>query len=1017
MSFRYFVFWLVCAIAVCPASGQGLAEISGSVRDASGAVVPGADVVVANESRGVHLSLKTSEAGVFDAPSLVPAPGYTVTVDKQGFAPYQVKDIELQVGENVNVPAQLSVSVAATQVQVEGTAPLVDETKADVSQVVDSQQILDLPINGRRVDTFVLLTPAVTNDGIYGLLTFRGVANGNTFLVDGNDTTDQFWVENAGRTRTVSQLSQDAVQEFQVVSANFSAEYGRAMGGVVNTVTRSGTNDLHGTAFWFFRNQDFDARDAFSAINGHDVRNQRGASLGGAIKKDKLFYFFNTDLTNRNFPISSSIIKAGIVNTATEQWIGCGAPATPAQCSAINGLLPRFFGVLPRTVTSDLGFGRIDYHLSDRNTISASMNYMHWTSPNGIATGAAVTTGSAISGNGDSAARVREGKLAWTGVPTSNFVNEFRFGWLTDRQTDDVNPALTGAGLGFLYLSVQSQQIGSTYYIPRVEPNENRYQFADSASWTKGAHTIKFGADIATTDDYSYFIQYANGYYTYQTVTNFALDYSGNTTGVKNWQSYEQAVGNPVVDTRINDYGFYVQDQWRVTSQLTFNYGARYEYEHIPQPTHCNQIYTQTCHINSPGTDLMPRLGIAYQANNKTVLRAGYGMFYSRMAGATLQDLYSNNAVTTSTFTLAGTQANQLAVGPTFPNILSAVPSGINVAATSIQFAAPNLKIPYSEQGTVAIEHEIVPGVALTASYIWSRGVDLYSIRDLNLPVLGSTSFTYAIDNASGQQVGSYTTPVYTGSRPDGRFSGIYQDENGVTSFYNAFTLQINKRFSHGLQAALAYTWSHEIDDGQSYGQNTPNLFLSNANNWLLNGNYKADKGNGLEDQPQRLVFSWVWMPTFTHRSGVFAKYFVNNWELSSITTINSSRPYASPTIKVNDTPVPGMFSNFTINGSGLSSRVPFLPVNSVWQPAMYRTDARISKIIPIEEQYKLYISFEMFNVSNSWSPTAMSSQEYTEAKGAITQTPGAYGVGTSDGLFPDGTEARRMQLSARFTF
>jgi hypothetical protein len=733
--------------------------------------------------------------------------------------------------------------------------------------------------------------------------------------------------------------------------------------------------------------------------------------------KDKLFYFFNADLTNRNFPLDSSIIKAGVVNTATEQWVGCGLPATPAQCSAINGLLPRFFGVLPRTVTSDLGFGRIDYHLSDRNSISLSGNYMHWTSPNGIQTGTAVTTGGAISSNGDSAARVREGKLAWTGIPSPTFVNEFRFGWLTDRQTDDINPALTGSGLGSLYLSVQSQQIGSTYYIPRVEPNEQRFQFADSASWTKGAHTIKFGADIATTEDYSYFIQYADGYYTYQTVTPFAQDYSGNTTGVKNWQSYEQAIGNPVVDTRINDYGFYLQDQWRITPKLTFNYGARYEYEQIPQPKVCNPIYTQTCHINSPGTDLMPRLGIAYRLDDKTVVRAGYGMFYSRMAGATLQDLFSNNGVTTSTFTLTSTQANQVAVGPAFPNILSAVPSGLNVAATSIQFAAPNLKIPYSEQGTLAIERQIAPDVSLTASYIWSRGIDLYSIRDLNLPALSQTNFTYTIDDANGNQVGTYSTPVYLGSRPDGRFSGIYQDENGVTSFYNAFTLQINKRFSHGLQAALAYTWSHEIDDGQSYGQNTPNLYLSSATNWLLNGNYKADKGDGLEDQPQRLVFSWVWMPTFTHRSGVFAKYFVNNWELSSIMTINSSRPYANPTIKVNDTPVPGMFSNFTINGSGLSSRVPFLPENSIWQPAMYRADARISKIIPIAEPYKLYISFEIFNLSNSWSPTAMSSQEYTEAKGVLTLTPGAYGVGTSDGLFPDGTEARRMQLSARFTF
>ena len=187
------------------------------------AVVPGAQVVISNPSRGIHLVLTASDGGVFDAPSLAPASGYEVTVNKAGFAEYAVKDIDLPVGRNVGLTVTLAVGTTVTQVNVESVAPLVDDTKTDVSQVVNSREIIDLPINGRRVDTFVLLTPGVTNDGNYGLLTFRGVANGNTFLVDGNDTTDQFWVENAGRTRTVSQLSQDAVQEFEVVSSNFSA--------------------------------------------------------------------------------------------------------------------------------------------------------------------------------------------------------------------------------------------------------------------------------------------------------------------------------------------------------------------------------------------------------------------------------------------------------------------------------------------------------------------------------------------------------------------------------------------------------------------------------------------------------------------------------------------------------------------------------------------------------------------------------------------------------------------------
>jgi hypothetical protein len=1025
---------VLCAAACLSAAvalGQagGLGEISGTVRDSSGAVVPGAQVLVLNASRGVHITLTASDGGVFDVASLEPASGYEVTVNKTGFTEYDVKNVDVAVGRNVGLAVTLTVGATVTQVQVEGVAPLVDDTKTDVSQVVDSREIVDLPINGRRVDTFVLLTPAVTNDGIYGLLTFRGVANGNTFLVDGNDTTDQFWVENAGRTRTVSQLSQDAVQEFEVVSSNFSAEYGKASGGIVNAVTRSGTNDLHGTAFWFFRNQDLEALDAFTpaGVYPKDTRNQRGFSIGGPIKKNKLFFFLNGDFTNRDFPLQSSIIKAGIVDSTNEVWLGCGAPATAAQCSAINGLLPRFFGAFPRTVTSDLGFARIDYHLSDNNTLSASFNYMHWLSPNGIQTGSVVTTGGAISSNGNSVARVREGRVSWTSVPSSSLVNEARFGWLNDRQSDDINPALTGSGTGDLYLSVQAQQIGSTYYLPRVEPNEYRYEFADNASWTHGKHIVKFGTDIASTRDYSYFIQYANGYYTYQTVTNFALDYSSPgsaTSGTpgKHWQSYEQAIGNPTVNTTIGDYDFYLQDQWRVNPKLTLNYGARYEYSHIPQPPKCNPDYPDTCHINSPTTNLMPRLGVAYSLNDKTVLRAGYGMFYARVAAATLQDLYTGNGVNTTTFNLAATSTTQFAAGPVFPNILSAVPSGASVSAASIQFTDPNWKTPYSEQATFALERQVTHDVSLTASYIWSRGVQLYGERDLNLPPLSSTTENYAIDNASGTQVGGFATPIYlvyspTQSRPDGRYGAVVQDENGVTSSYNALAVQVRKRFVQGLQADLAYTWSHEIDDGQGYGQASQTIFMSSASSWLYNGNYKADKGNGLEDQRQRFVLSWVWAPTITHRIGAFYKYVVNNWQLSSITTINSQRPYGNATIKVNDTPVPGMFSNFTINGSGLSSRVPFLPANAIYQPAFYREDARLSKVIPFGDRYKLYLNFEAFNVSNSWSPTAMSSQEYTEKGGVLTLTPGAYAVGTSDGYFPDGTEARRLQVSARFTF
>jgi hypothetical protein len=381
-----------------------------------------------------------------------------------------------------------------------------------------------------------------------------------------------------------------------------------------------------------------------------------------------------------------------------------------------------------------------------------------------------------------------------------------------------------------------------------------------------------------------------------------------------------------------------------------------------------------------------------------------------------IDNLFTNNGVLQTAITLNNTIPAQVAAGPVFPNALATAPTGGSLAASSLQFLDPHLRTPYSEQGTVAIERQIVTDLVLTASYIWSRGVQLYGVRDLNLPQLSSTNFTYTIADASGNPTGSYATPMYLGNRPDPRYGAIYQDENGVNSYYNALTVQLRKRFSHGLMADLSYTWAHEIDDGQSTGSGA--LFFSSANNWLYNGNYKADKGSGSLDQRHRVVFSFVWAPTITHRDGAFFKYVVNNWQLSSITSLQSGRPYGSPTVRVTDTPVAGMFSNFSLDGSGLNGRVPFLPVNAIYTPPQYHSDVRLSKIIPIQERVKLYLNFEAFNISNSWAATGFTStQAYSEAKGVLTATPQLLYIPSSDGGFPDGTQARRMQVGARVVF
>ncbi|HXS93055.1 MAG TPA: TonB-dependent receptor [Candidatus Limnocylindrales bacterium] len=1015
---------LLCVSALAFGQAAGVAGISGVVHDASGAVVPGAKVTISSTAQGTLRTLTTNSDGVFTAPGLPPGSGYSVNVSATGFSPYDVKNVQLQVGQNLDLKVTLAVGQATTQVEVTGTAPLIEDTKTDVSGVVGDLEIRDLPINGRRVDSFVLLEPGVTNDGTFGLLSFRGVAGQNSFLVDGNDTTEQFYNENAGRTRIAAQISQDAVQEFQVVSSNYSAEYGRAMGGIVNTVTKSGGNNFHGTAFWFYRSTGFNARDPFSTFVPSEKRNQIGGTFGGPIVKDKLFFFLSTEVTRRNFPMVSSL-NTTAVNPTTRTWNGCGTGTgtlpTAAQCAAINALLPRFYGVIPRQLNQELYFGKLDYRLNDRNTLSASFNFLHSLSPNGIQTAASSTSGSALTSNGDDAVTVRNGRLQWTMVPNSAFVNEFHFGIATDRQADTFDNAELGQGLGYLQVSVNGTQLGPANYLPRIEPSERRLQFQDNATWTKGKHTIKFGADIASTYDYVYFISNFYGSYTYQTVNAFALDFSGGGSG-KNWQSYAQTLGTGPVDYTIKDLGFYLQDSWRATDRLTLNIGARYEYAVLPQPKICNHDYTETCHLDSSPLNLAPRLGLAYRLNDKTVLQAGFGIFHSRFQGGTIDNLFTTgNGIYQSSISLAATQAPQLAAGPTFPNALPAVPAAATASTINLQYLAPGFKTPYSEQGNIGIQRELTHDLALDVQYLWSRGIQIMGIRDMNLPVLGNQSFTYIINDLNGNPVSSYTTPVYTGTRPDKRYAGVYRDENGVVSFYNGLAVHATKRFSHGLQAQVSYTWSHEIDDGQSNAQSTNNLFGSNANYWTINGNYRANMSSGALDQRHRAAISWIWAPTFTKRTGAFYRYVVNNWQLSSITTLASGRPF-TVSLKDNDStsalPVPGMFSNFNLSGSGLTNVVPFLPYYSQYFPPKYNTDARLSKVLPFGESghKQLYLNWEVFNISNSWTPTSISSfQAYTELKGIITPTP--LGAGSADGGFPDGTQARRMQISARFIF
>src|SRR5580658_4202098 len=678
---------IVAASQVWAQASGGQSGIAGTVKDSSGAVVPNAKVVISRATQGELRSISTNSSGVFSAPALLPGPGYKVAVTASGFAPYELKDIDLQVGQSVNLTIDLSVGQTATSVEVVAASEVLEDTKTDVSQVVGTREIMELPINGRRVDSFVLNTPGVTNDATFGLLTFRGVAGNNSFLLDGNDNTEQFYDENAGRTRIQSQISADAVQEFQVVSSNVSAEYGRAMGGVVNTVTKSGTNQFHGTAFYFLRSTGFDARDPFATfslptgqvvgINPSEHFLQTGGTVGGPIVKNKLFLFLSADITRRNFPFVDSQIKVGVLDPVNQVFVGCAAPATVAQCNAINALLPRFFGTIPRTAKNDLYFGRMDYHLSEKNTFATSFNFLRWISPNGIQTGLSSTVGAGITGNGDDFVTLRNGSASWTYVPNGSIVNNFRYGLYTDREADGYDNAELGGGLGFLDVAVGGVQLGPPTYLPRVQPMETRNQFADDLSWSRGKHLMKFGVDIARTSDFVNSISPRYGSYTYLTPTTFAEDYTNPTMG-KNWSAYSQTFGNPAITYAIKEIGFYAEDQWRVTDKLTVTLGVRYDHSIAPTPTVVNPDWPETATIHTGALNLAPRVGIAYRIDKKTVVRAGFGTYFARLLSGMVEDTLEGQGLFQQAVSLTGTNATQLAGGPSLPNTLAAPPSGLS---------------------------------------------------------------------------------------------------------------------------------------------------------------------------------------------------------------------------------------------------------------------------------------------------------------------------------------------------
>ena len=549
---------------------------------------------------GTDRVLTTDGAGRFAAPYM-PVGAYSIQAESQGITPITRTGLLLTVGATLDITLDLVPTGLQQQVSVVTEAPFLLTSQTEVSTTLNSLAIENLPVNGRRWENFVLLTPGTTNDGTFGLVSFHGIVGVfNNVMVDGADNNQAFFSEERGRTRISYAISQESIREFQVNNSNFSAEFGRAAGGVVNAVTRSGTNDVHGSAFYYLRDRNFLAQDPFAHAQNQakppERRHQFGGWLGGPIARDKVFFFTSYDQQKRNFPVTV------LPNGGQNFYLNSTAPAAATQTAV--SYLQSLTGQFPRTADQNLGNAKLDWQLNDVHRLTSSVNILDYRSPNGVQTAAVVAI--PLGSNGEDGVKTETSITTLTSVLSPSVVNEARFQYSRDFEFQNPNgpgPSVTinnGTGNSFQY--------GMPNSLPRPAfPNEKRFQFVENFSFLRGVHDFKVGADINVIRDLFINIFNGGGVYAYNNLTNFALDFAGVDTGTntrKHYNTFTQAfdLTNPQGSNNFTsvDYNFYGQDTWRATSRLTFNLGVRYEYQQIPQPTHPNPPLALNCK-SAPG--------------------------------------------------------------------------------------------------------------------------------------------------------------------------------------------------------------------------------------------------------------------------------------------------------------------------------------------------------------------------------------------------------------------------------
>ncbi len=610
--------------------------MSGVVADPSGAVIANAKIAATQTATNAVRETQTTDDGFYSLASLPPGV-YDLSVEAPGFKTAKRTGLTLNVGATVSLDIALQVGTPTETITVTEDAPLVETSRSQTSTVINARSVSDLPINGRNFLDFTALTPGVVKDPTRGGdLTFGGQRGTmNSLTVDGTDSNNVFFGQSTGRAgsgRSPYSFSQDVVQEFQVSTNTFAPEIGRAGGGVVNVITKSGTNAFHGTVFEFFRDRGLNANtfinNCNSARKGNYHFNQFGGNIGGPVVKDKLFFFFDYDGQRNNEAITTVLA-------------GGAAPADAASQAALQ-ILRGYVGQYPRKLDNNVYLLKGDYNISSNQRFGIRYNSNRFNGVNFENSGAQ----SALEHTGNSKVSTDNlsGNHSWTLSPT--VVLDSRLTYTKDDQPGQANSTAPEAIIRQGGQNVMS--IGRNAFSPRYT-NAKTIQWAEALSIVKGNHTMKFGVDIISQRIDNFFPGNFSGTYTFNSYADFF-----NKTPASFTQGFAGAnTDGALTKPNVTESALYLQDSWRATDRLTLNYGVRYDLFAYAQPKVQNPNAAllagglDTSRINRDRNNWGPRFGFAYKVNRSgtTLIRGGWGMYYGRTPSIMTGTAMSQNGI------------------------------------------------------------------------------------------------------------------------------------------------------------------------------------------------------------------------------------------------------------------------------------------------------------------------------------------------------------------------------------